>query len=145
MSVHTDIADAVYGLLDPAGGPWSLAFSRERVWRPLHEPGDLAAPVVSVAPLRVEREPASRAHDQVDYIVGVMLRKRLAAPEAPDAEMDTLDTLADELLAAVNRTTAAGAAYRGAERDPFYDIDDLHKHQTFTTVIEITYRALVAA
>ncbi len=140
MSAHSALADFVAGLLDPEE-TWSSAFTVERVWRPRADPGDLASPVVSVAPLSAEREPFTRAHDQVDYVVGVMLRKLLAAPGDPDDEIDGLDALADELIAAVNRKHPEGVGFLGVNRDPVMAVEDFDAHQIFTTVIQITYRA----
>lgn len=146
MSVHTDIADFVLGLIDPGGGPWAHPFTAQRAWTPTLQPGDLETAVASVVPLRAERSLAARKRDQTDYDVAILLQQNTdgASASGTDARITVLDALAEEFMAAVTRQNPAGAEYLRVVRDPVLDPDTIFDHQVFSTVITITYRVTSA-
>lgn len=150
MTAHkaaiVELADEVTADLNKKKGAWSRSFNAERKYRPTLKFEDIDQVRVEVVPLTWTKTPASRAHWQTEYTIGIGINYRAdpktnaqpeykydplikLAEEIGDHYEDTRPTLANCVLTAVEFGGASGTPYA-------HEVID----SQFTSVIQLTFR-----
>ena len=153
MSLATDIADAVTaGLNSAAPGSFGEAFVAQRRVLPVYELEQLADLKVTVVPKSVEITGSTRAASQYEITIDIGVQRKLSVGSGdPDTEVDALGALVDQIAAYLRQRPLAALPGAGAPwvswvsmtNDPVYAPEHLHEHRVFTSVLSVTYRALV--
>ena len=143
-STAIDVADAVMHELNL--GEFSLSFTAERLLLPSFELADLANVKVSVVPRAIAVTSAGRALAQYDLGVDVGVQRRLNSP--PDDDVEALSGLVEELTAYLRQRPLSlqpAIHWVRSEIDPLYDLKHAVERRTFTSVLKLTYRAMVSS
>jgi hypothetical protein len=139
MAVITDIADAV--VTEMNGHTFGQAFTAVRTYDttlPLEDAGTLR---VTVVPKALAEEVASRAADQVDYVIDVGVRKKPS--QGSNAELDLLVALVEEIRAFFRRrrlTAYPGVMCVRTPVEPVFAPEHLREYGQFTSILSLTFR-----
>lgn len=140
MSLIADIGGELVDYLN--GLTLSTAFVSEYSIVPTFTVEELAALKVTVSPNDIESEVDSRSTslDALQLAIGVQMK-------TDEAGMASLDTLADEIMEAVKRTSfdnvggsGLRAAYSGVQRRPYVSWDRFRTERVFQAFVVVTYR-----
>jgi len=146
MSRLTDLADAVVAALNAApGGTFSTAFEASRSVLPRVTNADEIESVrVLVSPAGVPSvETRTRKLTAHRLRVTVGVQQKLGDDE--EAEVAALGTLVDEIVDYLIGRDAGGATFVELANSPFCSEKHLVENRVFTSLIVVTYSALVAA
>ena len=139
------IAEAVKDLLDAAS--LSMAFTPTREHVTDVELPDLSDLAVTVIPRARELDVAGRAMSKQDLLIDVAIRKKLAAVDTEQAQIDALDYFTEEVveLLAFTRLTDPDAEWVGSENVPAYDAEHLRKFRQYTSIVTLRFRVIEVA
>ncbi len=145
MSTIIELADAVAHEINSAPEGWfgaPLAAARQVL--PAHRLEDLADLRVTVVPKSVESSGSSRALTRLDWRIDVGVQKKLGRDI--ESEVDGLCALVERLGSFLRRRPLERmplAAWTDLQNDPVYAPEHLAEHRVFTSVVTLTYRALL--
>jgi hypothetical protein len=148
-SVITQIADAIVAELN--SNTWSLPFTAERFYVPIHDIQILNVITVSVVPRGLKPTLLSRAGDLLyDYFVDIGVQQVIGLGTMTN---DEINTAADPLMALCQEileyffTSLLPIPYMSpvprcidAENLPIYHPPDLDQRRLFTSIITLDYR-----
>ncbi|MBM4019867.1 MAG: hypothetical protein FJ288_16355 [Planctomycetes bacterium] len=141
MAVITDIADAVVAELNDH--EFSQEFTAERTYDTTLKLEDAGTLHVTVVPKALAEEVASRAADQVDYVIDVGVRKKPTS--VSNAELDPLVALVEEIRAFFRRrrlTAYPGAICIRTPIEPIFAPEHLREYGQFTSILSLTFRVV---
>lgn len=147
MSLVIDIADAVAAELNAAPeGTFGKAFAARRVYLPEHGLTDAELDVMVVAK-SIDTTIAGRAMLQHDVSVDIAVLAKLPAEASADAA--NLDALMDfvQAIASYLKFRQPGnlpVRWLRAGVSPIYSQEHLRELRQFTSVLNVTYRAMEA-
>ncbi len=137
-----DIADAVAAEIN--GGDFDFTAKRRLFveWGL----GDLEESKVSVVPKTVEITVADRASDQHEFEVNIGYQKRIAPGRDIEEAIPQLLADVDRVIAHLKRKRLSAlpqAAWVGSQNELLYSPTHLRESRVFTSLITITYRAMI--
>lgn len=139
MSTMTQVAEAVKVMVN--AGAYSLPFTAERHYRPVHDLTQLQALTVSVVPQGMTIVTAGRASNQHDYRIDVAVQQKFDddGPAALDPLMAVVEEIADHMRFK-RLASLPEAIWVKTENVPIYAPEHLEQHRVFTSVLTLTYR-----
>jgi len=146
ISVLTGLADAMVSEMNNAPpGTFTLPFTAVRGYKPVFDLPDLLTLRVTVVPRSQASVYVSRSHVRTDYIIEIGVQQKVDA----DFEDDC-----DDLMALVEQigsffylrklTSLPTATWIGVERPEGLHTEHLEQLHTFTSVLRLTYRIVIA-
>ncbi|HUT23093.1 MAG TPA: hypothetical protein VM492_01985 [Sumerlaeia bacterium] len=142
-SIALDIANAVADLLSAA--TFEMEFEAEAAAVPRWELKDLKVLRVTCVPVSVSLTNATRGSTQYAARIDIGVQKRLGS--AVEADVAGLCALTEEIARYIrNRPLPGVTGVNWAESliDPLFSLAHLDEHRTFTSVISVTYKGILA-
>ncbi|MCZ2098829.1 MAG: hypothetical protein LC121_21715 [Anaerolineae bacterium] len=139
MSTINQIADAVVASLN--AGSFSIPFTAERKYQPVHELSQLQELRVCVVPKSLAATIATRSDCFFDCAIDIGVQRKVDVDdlEVLDGLMHLVEEIGDHLR--FHRLDAfPNAAWLSLENTPIFAPDHLEKERVFTSVLTVTYR-----
>lgn len=145
------IADAVTTELNESDNNWSLPFTAERVYVPLHDLRQLTTLTVSVVPKSLKPVLLNRRGDNLyDYLIDIGIQQVIGTGPMTDAEivaasdpiMGLAQEITDEFFLELLPIPYMDPLPRciDAENEPIYHAPDIDEKRLFTTIVTLNFR-----
>ena len=134
------VADAIQ--VDLAAHAFSQAFVPAVLFKPEFSTIELATLRVSIVPSSNDSKLLVRAKTESDFVIDVAVQKKISDE---DVDVRAMLFLVDEIetfLTTKKLTTLPTVTWIGATNKPVYSTEHLRQEKVFTSVLQVTYRAL---
>ncbi|MFQ5733007.1 MAG: hypothetical protein ACE5KM_13785 [Planctomycetaceae bacterium] len=146
MSLETTIADEVVAALNAE--VFSQAVTAVRDWLPVFDPDQLSNLKVTVIPKRTTIDNAARGVSKREHEIIVAVQKRLGIADGDTGdkpEIDALHSLSVEIRDFLDQQSMTSGKFLRVEHRVMVDPDYIYELRTFTSLINVAYRAFISS